>query len=168
MQVFGYDIGIAITNKEKDLHRVGICSCHVQRIPHDSTPRFDQTQTFPSLSIYLPELSPFAQWWRNNQTDAQLFFNQIFKMERLVPQEMTARSARGIVELQLVSKSMWWRLTMEDLFAWGEETARLGDGKIAIDRLARESTEWTGEITGMIGRVGQRRNVVIASGLDKE
>jgi 4-alpha-glucanotransferase len=109
MQMFGYDIGVALPDEEKDFHRVGICFDHVQRIPHDSTFRFDQTQTFPYLSIcspLSPELPSLTQWWRNNQADAQLFFNQILKMDGLAPQEMISRIVRGIMELHLASKSM--------------------------------------------------------------
>jgi hypothetical protein len=52
---------------------------------------------------------------------------------------------------------MWCILMMEDLFALLEETARLGDEKIAIDSLARESTKWTDEIAGMVeqARLGE-------------
>jgi hypothetical protein len=63
MQIFGYDISIALTDEEKDLHRVGIYSYHIQRIPRDSTLRFDQTQIFPYLSICSPsspELPPLS------------------------------------------------------------------------------------------------------------
>jgi hypothetical protein len=83
MQMFRYDISVALTYEEKDLYRIGICSYYVQRISRDSILRFDQIQTFPSLSICSPELPPLTQWWRNNQVDAQLFFNQILKMEEL-------------------------------------------------------------------------------------
>jgi hypothetical protein len=141
MQMFRYNINVALTDEEKDLHRIRICSYHVQRIPRDSTLRFDQTQTFPSLSICSPKLPALTQWWRNNQADAQLFFNQILKMEGLASQEIASRIVRGIVKLHLESKLMWYILTIEDLFALLEETARLRDGKIAIDRLARESTK---------------------------
>jgi hypothetical protein len=44
---------------------------------------------------------------------------------------------------------------MEDFFALREETARLGDGKIAIDRLVSESTEWMDEIAGMVEQAHQ-------------
>jgi hypothetical protein len=59
--MFRYDIGVAHTNEENDLHCVGICSSYVQRIPSDSTLRFDQIQTFPYLSICSPELPPLTQ-----------------------------------------------------------------------------------------------------------
>jgi hypothetical protein len=141
IQMLRYDINVALTDEEKDLYRIGICSYHVQRIPRDSTLRFDQTQTFLSLFICSPELPPLTQWWRNNQADAQLCFNQILKMEGLASQEIKSRIIQGIVKLHLASKLMWYILTMEDLFTLLEEMARLGDGKIAIDRLARESTK---------------------------
>jgi hypothetical protein len=41
MQMFEYDIGVALTDEEKNLYRVGIYSYYVQRIPRDSTLRFD-------------------------------------------------------------------------------------------------------------------------------
>jgi hypothetical protein len=73
-------------------------------------------------------------------------------MKGLTPQEMTSRIVRGIVELHLASKLMWCTITMDDLFTLLEEMARFGDGKIAIDRLARKSIEWTGKIAGMVER----------------
>jgi hypothetical protein len=63
MPMFGYDIGAALTDEEKHLHRVGICSYHVQRIPRNSTLGFDQARTFPYLSICSPsspELPPLS------------------------------------------------------------------------------------------------------------
>jgi hypothetical protein len=58
-------------------------------------------------------------------------------------------------------------LTMEDLFALREEMGKHGGGKIAIDRLARESTEWMGEITGMVEQACRGRNIVIAFEADE-
>jgi hypothetical protein len=89
-------------------------------------------------------------------------------MDGLPPQEMISRIARRIVELHLASKLMWCILTMDIVFALREETARLGDGKIAINKIARKSTEWAGEIAGMVERACRGRNFFIASGADEE
>jgi 4-alpha-glucanotransferase len=159
IQMFGYDIGVSQSDEEKDLHRIGMCSFHVQRIPRDSTLRFDQTGGFPYLSICspsCPELPPLAVWWRSNQADVQLFFNQILRMEGAAPPEFTQRIARGIVELHLASTSMWCLFDLDDLFGLCEGMNR----EIGIDEWAREYPEWTKEIAMMIENVNRGRSAV--------
>jgi 4-alpha-glucanotransferase len=161
MQLFGYDIGVAQFDEEKDLHRIGMCSYRVQRLPRDSTLRFDHTSSFPYLSICspsCPELPPLASWWRNSQADAQLFFNQILKIDGIAPPQMTPQIARRIIELHLDSGSMWSLFHMEDLAGLTEGI----DERIPVDRLANEYREWTREIAGLVEKAHRGRSAVSA------
>jgi 4-alpha-glucanotransferase len=168
MQLFGYDIGVTLSDEEKDLQRVGMCSYHVQRVPRDSTLRFDQVSHFPYLSVCSPssaELPPFALWWRSSQADAQLFYNQILKLDGAAPAEMTPRIASGLIELHLASSSMWCLFGIDDLLNLFDGGAEM-DAKVAIDRLAKEERAWTAEIAAMIERAHRGRSAVPAHRTD--
>jgi 4-alpha-glucanotransferase len=124
MQFFGYDLGATLNDEEKALHRVGICSYRVQRIPRESTLRFDQTTAYPHLSVCTPsphDLPHMTVWWKHNQADIQQFYHQILKLPGTAPLSMTSDIANEIINLHLNSCSMWALFSFEDLFATSEE-----------------------------------------------
>lgn len=124
MQIFGYDLGVPLNDEEKLLHRVGICSFHVQRVPRESTLRFDMTNTFPYLSVCSPssqDLPHLSSWWKRDQADVQQFYYQILKMKGIVPPRLTPEIAKGIIDLHMKSGSMWCVVLFEDLLALSKD-----------------------------------------------
>lgn len=134
MQFFGYDLGVTLNDEEKLLNRSGICSYRVQRIPRESSQRFDQTSSFPYLSICTPsphDLPHLAVWWKQEQADAQLFYHQILKMSGAAPLQINSDIVRGICKQNLESDSMWCIFVFEDLFGLSSEfTANMSDNWI--------------------------------------
>jgi len=120
MQFFGYDLGASLNDEEKILHRVGICSYRVQRVPRESIQRFDGTNNFPYMSVCSPtphDLPHLTLWWRQEQADAQLFYHQFLKKGDVAPLILTPDIASGIIQLHLSSDSMWCMFVFDDLLS---------------------------------------------------
>ena len=142
MQMFGYDLGVPLNDEEKVLHRVGICSFHVQRIPRESTLRFDMTTNYPYLSVCSPsshDLPHLSIWWRREQADVQQFYYQILKMEGMVPSRITPEITKGILDLHMKSESMWCVLLFEDLLSLSNDFNDVTDIDTWINDPAREN-----------------------------
>jgi 4-alpha-glucanotransferase len=157
MHIFGYDLGVSLSDEEKALHRVGICSCHVQRIPRDAALRFDVTSSFPYLSVCTPsshDLPHLAVWWNRDQADAQQFYHEILKMEGTAPKKITPEITEGILNFHLDSNSMWCIFRFEDLIGLSPEfEPELSTGDLPsfdIGQLIDEHAEWTQRVAEMV------------------
>lgn len=183
IQFFGYDLGVTLNDEEKALHRVGICSFRVQRIPRESTQRFDVTEDFPYMSICTPsphDMPHLTLWWRQEQADVQLFYHQILKMQGVAPLEINKDIARGIVRQNLASDSMWCVFVFDDLFALSDDfkddisdswindstgTSRVPyKMSVSVEDLNEGHAEWNELIVKMIQDSGRGRDV--SSGFD--
>lgn len=177
IQFFGYDLGVTLNDEEKALHRVGICSFRVQRIPRESTQRFDATEDFPYMSICTPsphDMPHLTLWWRQEQADVQLFYHQILKMNGVAPLEINKDIARGIIKQNLASDSMWCVFVFDDLFALSDDfkedisTTWISDQtngsrapfkmSVCLEDLL-EKSDWNDLIVNMVQESGRGRDV---------
>lgn len=180
MQLFGYDLGVTLNDEEKALHRVGICSFHVQRIPRESTTRFDLPSQFPYLSVCTPtphDMQHLSLWWKNEQADVQQFYHQILKMDGSAPFRLNPKIAEGILKLHLNSNSMWCLHVFEDLFSLSDEEpiGKLAENSkwindpskhnqwsyrinIDLEDLIEKHEEWTNNVARMIEESNRGRN----------
>ncbi|KAK8853735.1 hypothetical protein M9Y10_016278 [Tritrichomonas musculus] len=181
MQFYGYDLCVSLADEEKILNRLGICSCHSQRVPREPSLRFEQTTNFPYLSVSMPsshDMPHLAIWWKDQQADVQQFYHQILKMEGSAPLSLSPKIANAIINLHLKADSMWCFLVFEDLFALTEEfeevkemnewmiepttkgvkcSYRMG---ICLEDLIENHEQWTHEIAKMIENAQRGRNLI--------
>ena len=178
IQFFGYDLGVTLNEEEKTLNSAGICSYRVQRIPRESTQRFDQTSSFPYLSICTPsphDLPHLAAWWKQERADVQFFYHQILKMPDNAPPQINTNIVHGIFRQNLASDSMWCVFVFDDLLALSDEFSDNMKNSIWINDPSREQRRnyrvkpsleellehevWISDIVKMIEDSGRGRNV---------
>jgi hypothetical protein len=154
LQFFAIDLGISLNDEEKALNRVGICSLHVQRVPRESTTRFDVNIPYLSVNmISTHDMEDIKKWFAENQADAQQFYYQILKMEGEMPRYLTERIARRIVQVYYESNAMWCVSRFEDLFSLREE-----GGTMCLEKML-EDREWTQKIGDLIESAQRGRRV---------
>ncbi|KAH0805487.1 4-alpha-glucanotransferase DPE2 [Histomonas meleagridis] len=176
MQFIGYDLGVSLNDEEDSLHQAGICSFRVQRVPRDSSLRFDLTTTFPYLSVCTPsthDMQHLKLLWSNDQADVQQFYYQVLKMEGIPPRELTPEIAHEIIKQHLQAQSMWCLFQFEDLFAispklsklissdWINNPAKKHDWSyrinIKLEKLLEENQNWTEEIANLVDEAQRGR-----------
>jgi 4-alpha-glucanotransferase len=145
LQFYAIDLGISLNDEEKALNRVGVCALHVQRVPRESTSRFDVNIPYLSVNmVSTHEMEPIGKWFEENQADAQQFYYQILKMEGEMPRELTEIAARRILQVYFESNSMWCVCRLEDLWS-----LRGSGGTRNVEKMM-EDGEWTGKIGELI------------------
>jgi 4-alpha-glucanotransferase len=69
-------------------------------------------------------MSTLREWWTENPTASQQFYNEQLAMQGSAPSEAPVSVIRSIIQQHLLSPAMWAIFQIQDLFAMSE-TLRL-------------------------------------------
>ncbi|MCL2597516.1 MAG: 4-alpha-glucanotransferase [Paludibacter sp.] len=135
MLVCGEDLGMIPDCVPAVMHQLQILSLEIQRMPKDNGKIFEILNNIPYLSVCTTsthDMSPLRLWWKENQANTQLYYNEILKRNGDAPKECTAEIATQIVNNHLASPAMLVILPLQDLLAMDDE---LKNSNIETERI---------------------------------
>ena len=120
-------------------------SLQVQRMPKVSTDQFTHPGNASYLTVVTPsthDMSTVRQWWEEDRSNTQLFFNQILGHYGEAPYYCEPWVARDIVLQHLRSPAMWAVFLLQDLMAVNNEVRRENPNEERINIPADPNHYW--------------------------
>lgn len=120
MLICGEDLGMVPKSVPEIMSYLGFLSMEVQRMPKQSHQQFFDPTQAPYLSVVTPsthDMSTLREWWLENRSATQTFYNQQLWQHGAAPEEATTAVVRSIILQHLSSPAMWTVFQLQDLFA---------------------------------------------------
>lgn len=111
------DLGMVPDCVAPVLQQLHILSLQIQRMPKKLGERFDDTRTYPYLSVATPsthDMSVLRGWWQENKMQTQQFWRSVLGKNGPAPQEATPEICREILAQHLNSPSMLALIGFQD------------------------------------------------------
>ena len=124
MLICGEDLGMVPKSVPEIMSYLGFLSMEVQRMPKQSHQQFFDPTQAPYLSVVTPsthDMSTLREWWLENRSSTQTFYNQQLWQHGAAPEEATTAVVRSIILQHLSSPAMWTVFQLQDLFAMYNE-----------------------------------------------
>jgi 4-alpha-glucanotransferase len=124
MLICGEDLGMVPKSVPEIMSYLGFLSMEVQRMPKQSHQQFFDPTQAPYLSVVTPsthDMSTLREWWLENKSSTQTFYNQQLWQHGAAPEEATTAVVRSIILQHLSSPAMWTVFQLQDLFAMYNE-----------------------------------------------
>lgn len=145
MLICAEDLGMVPEMVEDVLREREMLSLQVQRMPKVSTDQFTHPGNASYLTVVTPsthDMSTIRQWWEEDRSNTQLFFNQILGHYGEAPYYCEPWVARDIVLQHLRSPAMWAVFLLQDLMAVNNEVRRENPNEERINIPADPNHYW--------------------------
>lgn len=117
MMVCGEDLGMVPGCVPSVMRDLGILSLEIQRMPKEMYVEFGSLERMPRMSVCTTsthDMSTMRQWWRENRTSTQNYFNNELKQYGEAPESCEPWICQLIVERHLASPAVWVILPLQD------------------------------------------------------
>ena len=129
MLVCAEDLGMVPECVQWVMDELRILSLEIQSMPKDLHVPFGILERNPYRSVctlFPPDMPTLRQWWDEDETRTQQYYNASMKREGTAPHPLPAWLARDIIQSQLESPSILCILSLQDWFSI-DERLRLPD-----------------------------------------
>ena len=128
MLIFGEDLGMIPEMVPQLIHKLGILSLNIQRMPKNMGQKFsdpNQANYLSVVSTSTHDMSVVRGWWAElNQEEKRTFYYEILKKEGEVPHSCSASLVEEILAQHLYSPAMWSIFPIQDILALNPEFMR--------------------------------------------
>lgn len=124
MLICGEDLGLVPKTVPQVMHRLGLLSMEVQRMPKKMNVSFFDPSEAPYLSVVTPsthDMSTIREWWLEDRAKSQDFYNNQMWQQGNAPVECSVQVSKAIVRQHLSSPAMWAVFQLQDLFSLTED-----------------------------------------------
>lgn len=124
MLLCGEDLGMVPDFVPAVLSQMNILSLQVERMPKKSSEQFSYPENAPYDAVLTPgthDMSTLREWWREDRSVTQEFFNQALGRHGAAPDDCTAEIAEQIIAQHLYAPSMLSVFLIQDLLAMSNE-----------------------------------------------
>lgn len=127
MLICGEDLGMVPHCVPEVMHRLGILSLEIQRMPKNIHADFFYPKDAPYLSVITPgthDMSTVRAWWQEDPSRTQHFFNSVLQQWGSAPTLCEAWISRAIMLQHLYAPAMWAIFQLQDLLGMSETLRR--------------------------------------------
>lgn len=117
MLVCGEDLGLVPACVPDVMHRTGLLSLEVQRMPKNPGVPFLDLSAIPYLSVATPashDTSTIRGWWEEPETDRATFYKTYLHLEGTAPEHATDALVEAVIVQHLQSPAMWAIFQLQD------------------------------------------------------
>jgi 4-alpha-glucanotransferase len=123
MLVCGEDLGLVPACVPNVMHRTGLLSLEVQRMPKDPGVPFLDLDAIPYLSVATPashDTSTIRGWWEEPETDRETLYHNYLKLDGPPQESATGALVQAVIEQHLQSPAMWAIFQLQDWLGMDE------------------------------------------------
>ncbi len=124
MLLCGEDLGMVPDFVPAVLSQMNILSLQVERMPKKSNEQFSFPENAPFDSVLTPgthDMSTLREWWQEDKTVTQEFYNKALGRHGAAPDDCTADIAEQIIAQHLYAPAMLSVFLIQDLIAMSNE-----------------------------------------------
>lgn len=139
------DLGMVPPTVPPVLHRLGILTLEIQRMPKEYGVRFSRLEHNPYLSvatIATHDMPPLRKWWTMNREQTSQFWNEALGHSGDAPAEATPEVCEEVVSRHIQSPSMLCLLSLQDLLSISPELRSPHPEKEQINDPANPEQNW--------------------------
>ncbi len=145
MLICGEDLGMVPACVPEVMHRLGILSLEVQRMPKQAGWDFFHPALAPYLSVVTPgthDMSTLRGWWEENREMTQRFFNHQLQHPGLAPYFCEPWVNKAILIQHLYAPAMWCIIQWQDVMGIDGKLRRQMPGEERINVPAMPRYYW--------------------------
>ena len=128
MLIFGEDLGMVPEMVPKLIHKLGILSLNIQRMPKRMGEKFSDPQKANYLSVVSTsthDMSVVRGWWAElSLEERSVFYYEILKKNGDLPQDCSSELVEEILTQHLYSPAMWSIFPIQDILALDQKLIR--------------------------------------------
>ena len=139
------DLGMVPPSLPALLARLRILCMRIERMPVVFGEKFAPAGSAPYLSVATTgthDMPTIREWWEENRTDIQYYYNHILGHHGLAPYFCEAWIAREILLSHMNSPAMWVEFPMQDVLAMHEGLRRENPAEERINDPANPEHVW--------------------------
>jgi len=117
MLACGEDLGMMPSCVPEVMHKLGVLSLEIQRMPKTFGVMFENLNSIPYLSVCSTsthDMNPVRAWWHEDKNKTQQYFQQVLWEQGIAPEDCTQKIAERIIALHLASPALWVILPWQD------------------------------------------------------
>lgn len=145
MLICGEDLGLVPGSVPDVMHRLGLLSLEIQRMPKQSNREFFHPNDAPYLSVVTPsthDMSTIRGWWEEDRTKTQRFFNNELGKWGDAPYFCEPWINQTIFTQHLYSPAMWSIFQVQDILGMSKKLRRENPHEERINVPAIQKHYW--------------------------
>lgn len=145
MLICAEDLGMVPEFMDRVLHKMGMLSLKVQRMPKEEGELFSRPVNAPYLAVVTTathDMSTLREWWEHEKGNIQYFFKSILGHFGTAPNNCEPWIVYDILKQHLESPAMWAVFLFQDLIAFDGSIRSAGIDKERINNPSNPDHYW--------------------------